>query len=227
MSRRRTKEQKIKKFTSKMQASLLLVFCLIILLFIALIGRLFYLNKKDGERYAKQVLSQQTYNHSLIPYKRGSILDRNGTELAKSVKVYNLILDPKVMLTKTKDKTGNEITPYIEPTISALVEAFGVDDASIRSILEEKSTSSYVKFTEHLSYDQVQQYNEIVDRMKKEKKANYVKGAWFEDDYVRVYPLNNLASKVIGFTFSGNVGNSGIVGFFSDDLNGTIGSQFG
>ncbi len=227
MTRRRTKEQKIKKFSSKMQASLLLVFCIIILLFITLIGRLFYLNKKDGERYAKKVLSQQTYSHSIIPYKRGTIYDRNGTVLAKSTKVYNLIIDPKVMLTKGKDSKGKEITPYVDTTISALVEAFGVDEADIRSVLKEKSTSSYVIYKKQISYEDRQKFQEIVARIEKEKKANYVKGVWFEDNYVRTYPLNSLASQVIGFTFSGNVGNNGIEGYYNDQLNGVNGSQFG
>lgn len=227
MTRRRTKEQKIRKFSSKMQASLLLVFCVIIMLFILLMGRLFYINKTDGERYAKKVLSQQAYSHSVIPYKRGAILDRNGTVLAKSVKVYNIILDPKVMLTEGKDKSGNKITPYVDSTISALVEAFDVNEEEVRSILEEKSTSSYVIYKKQISYDEKQKFEEIVERMKKEQKGSYVKGVWFEEDYVRTYPLNNLASKVIGFTFSGNVGNNGIEGYYNKDLNGVNGSQFG
>lgn len=227
MASRRTKDQKIKKFSSKMQASLLLVFCIIILAFIALIGRLFYLNKVDGERYAKNVLSQQTYSHKVIPYQRGSILDRNGTVLAKSVKVYNLILDPKVMLTKMKDKSGKEITPYVDPSIRALVESFDIEEADIRAVLEEKSSSSYVVYKKQISYDAVKQYKEYVEKLDKELKGSYVKGVWFEEDYLRTYPLNSLASKVIGFTFSGNVGNNGIEGYYNDELNGTNGSQFG
>ena len=227
MTRRRTKEQKIKKFSPKMQASLLLVFCAIILIFIMLIGRLFYLNKTDGERYAKKVLSQQSYSHKVIPYKRGSILDRNGTVLAKSVKVYNLILDPKVMLTSKKGSNGAQITPYVDPTISALVEAFGVDEADIRSVLKEKSTSSYVIYKKQISYEDKQKYEEIVARINKDMKGVFVKGVWFEDDYIRTYPLNSLASKVLGFTFSGNVGNNGIEGYYNKELNGVNGSQYG
>ncbi len=227
MTRRRTKEQKIKKFTSKMQASLLLVFCAIILIFILLIGRLFYINKTDGDRYAKKVLSQQTYNHTVIPYKRGSIVDRNGTVLARSVKVYNLILDPKIMLTTAKDKSGKEITPYVDPTIDVLVEVFGLDEADIRSVLEEKSTSSYVVYKKQISYEDKQKYEEVVASKEKESVRDYIKGVWFEDDYLRTYPLNNLASKVIGFTFSGNEGNNGIEGYYNEELNGVNGSQYG
>ena len=37
-----------------------------------------------------------------------------------------------------------------------------------------------------------------------------IKGVWLEEDYVRKYPYNTLASDVIGFTSDGNVGNNGI-----------------
>ena len=40
------------------------------------------------------------YDSQSIPFKRGDIVDRNGTVLATSEKVYNLILDPRVLLSK-------------------------------------------------------------------------------------------------------------------------------
>ena len=36
-----------------------------------------------------------------------------------------------------------------------------------------------------------------------------VKGVWFEEDYLRTYPLNSLACDVIGFTYSGNTADWG------------------
>lgn len=216
MRKRRTKETKIRKFTNKMQASLLLVFCVVVVFFLGLIGRIFYLNQKDGERYTKQVLSQQTYSQTTIPYKRGDIVDRNGTVLAKSVKVYNLILDPVVIL-----ETTSETQKYKEPTINALVEAFGFDREDLEKVIDEKESSRYVVYEKGISYEKVQEFKEV------QSENKYIQGVWFEDDYVRTYPYNSLASKVIGFTFSGNVGNSGIEGYYNDKLNGTNGSTYG
>lgn len=215
MYKRRKQNTKIKKFTSKMQASLLLVFCVVIILFLVLIGRLFYLDKKYGDRYSKTVLSQQTNNYSIIPYKRGDIVDRNGTVLAKSVKVYNLIIDAVVM---QEEKSGKQ--PYIEPTIAALQEAFGIDPQEVYKILEEKPTSRYIVFKKGLSYEEVQVFDEL------ESNSKYIQGIWFEHDYVRTYPNNSMASQVLGFTFSGNVGNSGIEGYYNEYLNGVNGSQY-
>ncbi|MDO5519506.1 MAG: penicillin-binding protein 2 [bacterium] len=218
MRKNESAEEKAKKrkFGPKMQASLLLVFCVVIVAFIILIGRLFWLNAKDGERYKKSVLSQQSYTHSVIPYKRGEILDTNGTVLAKSVKVYNLILDPVSMLTEKKGEQA-----YVEPTIRELKNVFNVDEDKIRKLLEEKPNSRYYVYQKGYSYDEMKQFQDIMD------KNDYIKGVWFEDDYVRTYPYNSLASKTLGFTFKGNVGNSGIEGYYNDELNGTNGATYG
>ena len=72
----------IKKFTSRMQARLLLVFCVITLMMLALMGRMIYIVQVDGNQYGKKVLSRQTYVSSVLPFKRGDILDVNGTVLA-------------------------------------------------------------------------------------------------------------------------------------------------
>ena len=50
--------------------------------------------KKEYE-YTQVVLNQHSsYDSRTIPYRRGDIVDRNGTYLATSEKVYNLIIDP-------------------------------------------------------------------------------------------------------------------------------------
>ena len=80
-----------------MQRRLTFVFGLICVLFVVLIGRLMYIEYTEGDRYKKIVLSQLQYDSSIIPYKRGDIIDSKGTVLATSVDVYNVILDAKVL----------------------------------------------------------------------------------------------------------------------------------
>ena len=55
----------------------------------------------------------------------------------------------------------------------------------------------------------------------------YISGVWLEEDYVRTYPYNTLASDVIGFTVSGNVGNGGLEASYNSILNGTDGRDYG
>ncbi len=54
-----------------------------------------------------------------------------------------------------------------------------------------------------------------------------VKGIWLEDDYSRTYPYNTLASDVIGFTYSGNIGAIGIESAYNDVMMGTDGRDTG
>ena len=79
-----------------MQEKLAITIILISLALFALIFVLYRIVNENSERYNKIVLSQrqQEYASRTIPYRRGDIVDRNGTYLATSEKVYNLILDP-------------------------------------------------------------------------------------------------------------------------------------
>ncbi|MFA9463861.1 MAG: peptidoglycan D,D-transpeptidase FtsI family protein [Velocimicrobium sp.] len=205
-----------KNFTSKMQASLLFVFCIVILTFFGLVIRMLYLTNADGDRYEKRVLSQQTYVSNVIPYKRGDILDRNMTKLAVSDKIYNLILDPVTMLQKDD---------YLEPTVKALKSCFGIDSDTVQDILKEKSESQYVQMKEYkgLDYETVEAFQVMQD------EDSNIKGVWFEEEYKRNYPLGTVGSSVIGFTqkADNNIGNWGIEEAYNNELSGTNGREYG
>ncbi|MEG1992946.1 MAG: penicillin-binding transpeptidase domain-containing protein [Acetivibrio sp.] len=210
------KRNETKRFTSKMQASLLFIFCMVILIFLVLVGRMLYLTNKDGEKYEKRVLSQQTYVSNPIPYKRGEILDRNMTKLAVSEKVYNLILDPVAMLQKES---------YPKATKKALKECFGIEENEIDTILKEKSQSQYVQMKDYkrMEYETVELFHHM------EKKEKNIQGVWFEEEYIRKYPLSTVGSTVIGFTqkADNNIGNWGMEEAYNDELSGTNGREFG
>lgn len=216
-----------KRFTSKMQASLLLVFCIVILIFFVLVGRILFLTDKDGEKYEKRVLSQQTYVSNAIPYKRGDILDRNMTTLAVSEKVYNLILDPALILEKEA---------YKKPTIKALEKVLGITAEIVNEILKEKPESHYYQMKDYkgLDYEIVEAFEALKTQDKKKTKkenedAANIKGIWFEEEYVRTYPLKTVGSAVIGFTQKGdsNVGNWGVEESYNEELSGTNGREYG
>ena len=100
-----------RKFTIKMQKKLVVLFIAVLLAFAGLFYQLYRISRDNGEQYKKQVLSQQRYDSTTIPYKRGTILDANGSVLATSEKVYNVILDSVAI---------SEKEAYLEPTLSAL-----------------------------------------------------------------------------------------------------------
>ncbi|MSS63037.1 peptidoglycan D,D-transpeptidase FtsI family protein [Velocimicrobium porci] len=213
---RRDKGQNSKRFTAKMQSSLLFVFCIVFLCFLALVVRLVYLNNKDGDKYERRVLAQQTYVSSAIPFKRGNILDRNMTKLAVSEKVYNLTLDPVGILEKSENK---------KETIQALNQCFEISKEELETILEKHNNSRYFLVQDHkgLEYDKVSVFKKMQEKNKK------IVGVYFEEEYIRKYPLKNIGSNVIGFTQkgNGNIGTWGIEEFYNDELNGTNGREYG
>lgn len=146
-----------------MRGKLAITAIVITLALFALIWVLYGIIKENNDQYSKIVLSQrqQEFSSRILSYRRGDIVDRNGTLLATSEKVYNLILDPQQIMKKPEY--------YLEPTIQALVDCFGFDSGEIRSLIQEKSDRAYVPYKKgkQLSYDQKVAF----ETMRKERNA--------------------------------------------------------
>ena len=162
-AQRRKKDRKA-LMEHRMKGKLALLFTIIVLALIGVNIRLAYINKTNGEKYTKKVLAQQDTASTLLPYRRGDILDRNGTILATSEKVYNLILDPKVLL-QNQDK--DEKKDCVEPTIRALLECFELNEEELRTALSEKKDSSYVPLLRQLTKEQTAAFREILEDEKR------------------------------------------------------------
>lgn len=188
---------------------------IVLLLFVVLSVRLIYINTEEGEEYERQILSQQRYDSVTIPYKRGDILDTKGSVLATSEKVYNVILDTKLL----RDKEEK-----IEPTLDALEEYFELDKDEIEDYMEDNPNSQYYVLKKQLTYEEISPYVELRDAEKSPISKN---GIWFEDEYKRVYPNDTLACDVIGFTGKDNTGMYGLEEYYSDVLNGVNGREYG
>lgn len=220
--RKHKKLKRYARFSPVMKKKLLVVFSAIVALSAGLVFRLIYIDQVKGEEYEKQVLSQQSYGSETIPYQRGEIFDTKGTVLANSVDVYNIILDCK-LINDDKDK-------YMEPTIKALVECFeDVTEEEVRTALTEQADSRYFILRRKLPYENIEAFQKLQAEVnKKGKKINpNVQGVWFEKEYKRQYPYNTLASKVLGFTTSGNEGIGGLEDYYNDTLNGVEGRSYG
>ena len=204
-----------KRFPLRMQRKLVMLFMAVILAFVVLIGRITYINVTKGSRYTKVVLDQQNYDSRVIAFKRGDIVDRNGTKMAASERVYNVILDVAVMTDKDK---------YIEPTKKVLEECFGIEGSVVDELVENSPQSRYKILAKEVDYATAQKFRAI-----DEDDENYpdVKGVWLEEDYTRTYPYGTMASDVIGFTYEGNKGAIGIENAYNSVLNGTDGREYG
>ncbi|HIR96936.1 MAG TPA: penicillin-binding protein 2 [Candidatus Merdisoma faecalis] len=207
--------------TNRMKRKLALLFTIIVLALIGVNVRLAYINKTNGDKYTKRVLAQQDTNSTLLPYRRGDILDRNGTILATSEKVYNLILDPKVLSQNADEEDPDK--DCVEPTLQALVQYFGLDEAELRATYNDRIDSSYVVLLRQLTKDEISEFEAL---MEDDEAGARIKGVWFEDSYIRRYPYDSLACHVIGYTVTGNQGQTGIEQEYSDVLNGTNGRSY-
>jgi stage V sporulation protein D (sporulation-specific penicillin-binding protein) len=204
-----------------MRKKLFFLFGLVLFALFGLIGRLAYIEYEKGEKYEKKVLSMLSYDSTTIPYKRGNITDCNGTILATSVPVYNVILDCSIL---------NSDADYLDPTIQAIVKCFpDQDEATLRKYASENPSSQYYVLERKLTYEEIQPFVEMQDEV--DEKGNSVnpniKGVWFEKEYQRYYPLSTVASSVIGFVSSGNVGTTGLENYYDDTLNGVNGREYG
>lgn len=209
------RQRAILRFTRKMQKKLVVLFLCILFSFVGLSVQLFLINRDNGEAYKKQVLSHQEYDSTVIPFKRGEIIDANGTVLAVSNKVYNVILDTKLLLRKED---------YLEPTLTALKRFFDIDLESVRSYIASHPESAYYVMAKRVEYDKKAAFEEFC--ADPEQGAN-IKGVWFEDEYRREYPNGSLACDLIGFTTGDNSGTYGLEEFYNDTLSGTNGREYG
>lgn len=209
-------EQKKNKFSIKMQKKLVVLFGVVLLAFVCLSARLLVLARDKETLYQKQVLAQQQYDSTILPYRRGDIVDAKGTIIATSEKVYNLIIDAKVMNTVISGKT-----PYLEPTLTALGQYFDLDMAAIREHVATNKNSAWYVARKQLSYDEISGFKAA------QKENSNIKGVWFEEEYKRIYPYGSMAADVIGFSNMDNQGSYGLEEYYSDVLNGVNGREYG
>ena len=224
---RRRKEER--KLNIQMRKKLVILFGMVLLALVGLILKITVINATEGEQYSKQVLmqTQQQYTSREIPSKRGDIYDRNGNILASSSKVYNVILDCKVINSEEK---------YVEPTVRALVDIFGADEEEVRTLLSDEKTkdSQYQILMKGVSVDDKKAFDDYTtveedSDLSEEEQADRqnVQGVWFEETYERNYPFKSLACDTIGFTFDSDTADWGLEGYYNSTLTGTDGRQYG
>lgn len=198
-----------------MHNKLYIVFGVLCILFVALIFRLMYIEYTSGEKYEKIVLSQQEYDSTIIPYKRGDIVDSKGTVLATSVDVYNVILDSKVL-------HANE--EKISSTIAYLTQCFPEITADqVNQEITDNPDREYTVLAKHVSYEEKAAFEAL---MNGEDTKDQIAGIWFEKEYTRTYPYKSLASAMIGFA-NATTGVIGLENQYNDTLNGTNGRSYG
>lgn len=166
------------------------------ILYIALIGRLGFLQIVRGEELKKGALEQWTKGIT-IKSKRGIIYDRNGKKLALSVSASTVWASPPDI--KDPEKTAKE-----------LARVLNLDEEYI-----------YEKITKRVGVEKIKQW--ITKEEAQELRKLKLPGIEIVDDNKRYYPYGNFASHVLGFTNIDNNGLEGIEFTYDDYLTGVPG----
>lgn len=132
-----------------------------------------------------------------IKAKRGRILDRNGTVLAAN----EVVCTVSVIHSQIEDE---------EKVIKVLAGELDMDVKEVTKKVKKVSSMEYIK---------TNVAKEIGDEIRKYNLA----GVKVDEDYKRVYPYDELASKVLGFTGADNQGILGLEAKYDTYLAGTNG----
>ncbi len=204
-----------RKASTVMQRKLIVLILLVAGVFACLAGYIMWEAGRYKDEYTRKVLDQQEYGGRVIPFKRGDILDRGGTVLATSEKVYNVALD--IVEAKKTEKS-------LEETLSVLEECFGISRQEVKTLMEENPKLRYTILKKGVDYATAETFE------KKKENGEHslnLQGVWLEENYARTYPYNTLASDVIGFVSDGNQGSTGLEASYNGILNGTDGREYG
>ncbi|NLP46276.1 MAG: PASTA domain-containing protein [Epulopiscium sp.] len=149
-----------------------------------LIYRLGYIKLVNGEEYEKKAIGQQLLLDQQIPARRGGIYDRNQHILALDYTVYNLILDTVVLHHYEKEEH--------EKTINFLKEIVEIPQEELWKHINSETQRYYIVLRKEIPQQEGQKIQEEI-------KTQKIKGVWLEEDSLRNYNYDSLASHVIGF----------------------------
>lgn len=204
------------KFQDYMAAKLMVFEGALLICLLTLVARIVMLGADNEEEYKRLVMRhlQTKYDSRTIPYRRGAIVDRNGTTLAISDVRYNIILDAKMLREKAEE---------LDPTLVALQTCFNINTSEVRTYIMEHPESQYYILQKEIEYSLIEPY---LAMQAEEGSGISQKGIWFETVYVRSYPYDTLASDVIGFTTTQG-GQYGLEEYYNDVLCGSNGREYG
>jgi len=164
----------------------------------AVLGRLVYLQVVKY-RFFLNLASRQRGRVLDVDPRRGTIYDRNGTELAMSIDVDSVFAVP------------SEI-PDQETTSQILANVLGLDAQELLLHLRSQKNFAWVK--------------RKVDAETGERvRALNLRGIYFRKEPKRFYPKRDLAAQVIGYVGTDDEGLGGLELVYDDDLRGIPGRE--
>ncbi len=155
---------------------------IIVVLFVALLCRVFYLQIING-KHLQSLAAEEWLRDLPLSSKRGEIYDRSGVSLATTITTYDVyvrarnVTEPAKLAEDISSKLGLEYNKvYNKVTNTSLSEML------IKMQVEEEVALSLTKFD----------------------------GVYLSQNVARVYPYNNLLTQVLGYCTIDNIGQAGL-----------------
>ena len=178
---------------------------LVLLIITMLIVRIGYLQLVQGSELKEKAYAQQTSDRK-VNAKRGTIYDATGkTVLAVSSTVETVTINPGNIKEEDKEKVARKLS-----------ELFELDyEKTLKKVKKKSSIETIAQKVDKEKTNQLRTWME---------ENNIKEGINIDEDSKRYYPLNTLASQVIGFCGSDNQGLNGIEAKYDEYLKGKAGS---
>jgi cell division protein FtsI (penicillin-binding protein 3) len=179
------------------------VIVLVFVFIIAVIWRLIFI-QIDQHKYYSEIAEKQQNKSVVVLAERGTIKDRNSQLLAYTKNDVDITIDKRMLTYKSKKE---------KMLFEKLSETFGF---GVNHYLQLINRGRGNVLIEHK-----------IPKVKTIELENFGVGALkIEENHTRIYPYGKLASHIIGYVNSKNLGISGIESKFNDELKGVNGIKY-
>ena len=191
------------------KARVLLVLLFVFLVFLYIIGHLFYVQIVKGNEW-KETGERQYKSEHVIKSKRGKIITNDEEILAYDGESYSITLDPTLVILENIDNLMGLLKKHIPEFNSEKVK---------KEILEKrKQNKKYMKIENIIDYKTKKLISDD-----QSKDVNLKSGVFFETNFIRNYIKNNAFQEIVGYLDNENKGVYGIEKYYDENLIGVDG----
>jgi len=187
--------------------------CLFFLLWAcSIMGRLFWLQVVRHKEFMERAEKQQQRTFEVAP-RRGVLYDRNLHELAMTVQVDSIYAVPS----EIDDKDRQAVAHALSAVVHTDPEDAQTNEEQIFTRLDKGNSFAWVgrRVTP-----------EVAARVRDLIKSQSLKGIYFQNEFQRFYPDNQIAAQVLGYVGVDDNGLGGLEQKFEPQLHGAPGRMF-
>ncbi|NLN81333.1 MAG: PASTA domain-containing protein [Clostridiales bacterium] len=191
--------------TRQMWRRSVIVLVLMLLFCISILGKLSLIQIVEADYWREKAVGQQMSDSTISP-KRGTIYDSKMMVLAQSATVWTVIMSPyNIKQESTRNKIADELSKLLDVDREKLYKK------------TLKTNSQYEVVKAKIEYPLAKTLSQWIDDNKLGTVFRII------EDYKRYYPMNNLASAILGFTGTDNNGLYGLEAYYEKTLAGKPG----